>query len=306
MRRQQVDYRVRVGQMVAKRQALEKEKSDGQAPRNDFFHQLSIAVDPETGSALQGKELIGEAALLVGAGTDTSSATLSGLFFYLTSSEPHNRQALSRLTQEIRTTFGEVDEIKFAGVNSKLVGCKYLRVCIDEALRLSPPVPGLLERLVLNGGATVDGVYVPAGYTITAAPYAVHHGSGHFGGHENEFIPERFLDDTYRGKMSMDAPITATPSQKQTFMAFSQGPRGCLGKTMAYMEMSVAVARLLFLYDIRRSPKRVAEVSPQGGKVEVSNSDEYITQDWFLVERAGPFIDLRRRADIQYPNGTAS
>ena len=68
---------------------------------------------------------------------------------------------------------------------------------------------------------------------------------------------------------------------------------------MAYMEISVAVARLLFLYEVRRSTSKVADISPQGSKVDVSKFVEYATQDWFLAERAGPFIDLQRRAGVQ-------
>jgi cytochrome P450 len=64
---------------------------------------------------------------------------------------------LEKLTEEIRTSFQSEDEIDFAGVSA----LPYLLACLDEALRMYPPVATGLPRVVPAGGAAVCGTYVP-------------------------------------------------------------------------------------------------------------------------------------------------
>ncbi len=45
--------------------------------------------------------------------------------------------------------FCDVEDIKSG---EKLNGCKYLRACLDESMMMSPPVPGMLHRMVRPGG----------------------------------------------------------------------------------------------------------------------------------------------------------
>lgn len=72
-----------------------------------------------------------------------------------------NPEKLETLKNEIRGAFNGVGEI----VSGKqLTECNYLKACIDEAMRLAPPVPGLLPREVTAPeGIVVDGVILPQG-----------------------------------------------------------------------------------------------------------------------------------------------
>jgi cytochrome P450 len=72
----------------------------------------------------------------------------------------HNPSILKKLTDEIRSTFETVEDIN-SGLALNL--CTYLRAVIDEAMRLSPPVGGILPREVLPGGLDVDGIHIPEG-----------------------------------------------------------------------------------------------------------------------------------------------
>lgn len=77
--------------------------------------------------------------------------------FYLV----HNPTKLAILKDEIRSAFNSVDEIVSG---KKLSDCHYLKACIDEALRLAPPVPTLPPREVIAPeGIVVDGVFLPQG-----------------------------------------------------------------------------------------------------------------------------------------------
>ena len=68
---------------------------------------------------------------------------------------PH---AYTRLTSEIRTAFPTSPQnMKF----TQLAELPYMNACIDEALRIFPPVPTGLTRTVPSGGDTVSGHFIP-------------------------------------------------------------------------------------------------------------------------------------------------
>ncbi|KAI8282818.1 isoamyl alcohol oxidase [Colletotrichum sp. SAR11_57] len=101
----------------------------------NVFSYLETAKDPDGESTLSKSEIRAESATLVVAGSDTSSTTLAATLFYLSG----NARAYARLCHEIRSTFDSVEDIR---IGAKLSSCNYLRACIDEALRMSPPVGG--------------------------------------------------------------------------------------------------------------------------------------------------------------------
>ncbi|KAI8208912.1 FAD-linked oxidoreductase apf9 [Colletotrichum sp. SAR 10_86] len=101
----------------------------------NVFSYLETAKDPDGESTLSKSEIRAESATLVVAGSDTSSTTLAATLFYLSG----NASAYARLCHEIRSTFDSVEDIR---IGAKLSSCNYLRACIDEALRMSPPVGG--------------------------------------------------------------------------------------------------------------------------------------------------------------------
>lgn len=94
------------------------------------------------------------------AGSDTTSTALSAAMYYLA----RNPVKLEILQKEIRGAFNGVGEISGG---KQLADCNYLKACADEAMRLAPPVPGLLPREVTAPeGIVVDGVFLPQGVRI--------------------------------------------------------------------------------------------------------------------------------------------
>ena len=129
-------------------QAAERAKRGMDVDRKDFFHYLLEAKDPESGQGFSQPELWSESGTLIVAGSDTTSTVVAATIFYLL----HNPQTREKVQQEVRGTFEDVEEI---GIGAKLFGLHYLRACIDEAMRLSPPAPGLMPRQVLHGGLEI-------------------------------------------------------------------------------------------------------------------------------------------------------
>ncbi|KAH0836078.1 hypothetical protein AYO21_02719 [Fonsecaea monophora] len=291
-----VRFRQDVSVYVEQRFAVEKadaEKAE-EDRRRDFFYYLLHAKDPQTGDRFMPKDLIGEAALLIGAGSDTSSTAMSGLFFYLLRDE----RVLARLQAEVRGAFDTVEDIRYS---ARLTSLPYLRACVDEAMRMTPPVPGLLDRLVLAGGARIDGHDIPAGTTVGVPIYAIHHNERYFP-KSFSYIPERWIAEDAETS-SRVAGFTVTPSSvevcRSAFHAFSSGPRGCVGKNMAYMELLTAVARAMWLFDARLKPgDHSGEGGPQWNEPGRERVTEYQLKDWLISDREGPIVQFKPREGV--------
>jgi cytochrome P450 len=205
-------------------QAAERTARKDSEERKDFFYHLLHAKDPETGEGFQMNELWSESNLLIVAGSDTSSTAIASTLRFL-ALYPEVRQ---KLTSEVRERFSSPDEIR----GKALSDIPYLRACIDEAMRLAPPVPGVLPRVTLSD-SVIDGHFVPAGVEIGTCAYALHHNSLVYKDSET-YRPERWLSE--------DAP-------RSSFVPFSVGSRSCLGRSLAYVELDMAIARTVFMYD---------------------------------------------------------
>jgi len=268
--------------------------SDGKSPCKDFTHYLLRARDPVTSAGLTTAELHADSALLMHAGSDTTSIAMSACIFDLL----HNPPSLAALIHEIRSTFASTEAIRSGPA---LNSCTYLRACIDETLRLSPPVPSHLPREILPGGLTVNGHWLPPGTVVGTSPWAIHHNS--------EYFPDPFAFQPERWIIG-DSNAEAVAAARSAFCAFSLGSRGCVGKSVAYLEVSLALANLLWLYDIS-----LGEGDPTGGGAEVApagwrgrtpegeslpeerrREDEYQLFDRFTADRDGPMVRFRNRS----------
>lgn len=163
-------------------------------------------------SGLTRHEMYENASVLMVAGTETTATLLSGLTYYLLK----NPEQMKRLTDEIRSTFQHESDITI----ERLQAMKYVHACLEEGLRMYPPVPNGLPRLTPEGETTtIDGKAIPGGVGVMATHLAVYRNPDNFKNPET-FVPERWLPEEkqYAG------------DKKQSFQPFSLGPRGCLGK----------------------------------------------------------------------------
>ncbi|TLD24226.1 hypothetical protein PspLS_06433 [Pyricularia sp. CBS 133598] len=178
----------------------------------------------------------GNSILLIGAGSETTATALSGLTWLLS----QNPKVLKKLTTEVRSAFTSTDQITSTGVNS----CKYLLACVEEALRVYPPLAQPHYRIVPRGGATVNGEYLPEDMVVSVPKYAV--ARSHLNFHRpDDFVPERWLGDGERGEFAND--------QRDASQPFSVGPRACIARNLAYLEIKLIIARLVWQYDIENA-----------------------------------------------------
>lgn len=211
-------------------------------------------------------------------GADAANTALTSIWYFL----GHHPDVLNRLTESIRRSFASAEQISSGHV---LTNNAYLKACVDESLRLCPPVPTLLPREVCPGGLNVMGHHLPQGTVVGVPTYALHHKDGCFD-RPFEYDPSRWLAEGEQGVRpgeGNDPEVLAR--QRAALIPFSVGPRACIGKKVSLLELYATVARVLFDYDLRLQPgTEHLGVGPQG---------EYKIRDHFIVGKEGPILQFR-------------
>jgi cytochrome P450 len=121
--------------------------------RPDFFGSILKHNDTEKGFSFQ--ELITNGSTLIIAGSETTATLLSGVTYLLL----RNPVVLAKLQNEIRSTFTKEEEITLDTCNK----LEYCLAVLTEALRMYPPVPVGLPRIVDAQGDMIAGNWVPGG-----------------------------------------------------------------------------------------------------------------------------------------------
>ncbi|CAG8973327.1 hypothetical protein HYALB_00000090 [Hymenoscyphus albidus] len=185
------------------------------------------------------QELLETCVSFIIGGSETTATLLSGLTYYLL----ENPRVLAKLTHEVRTSFSSQEEINSA----KIPNLTYLPAVLSEALRLFPPVPGHMRRVVPSGHhVTISGHTVPPDTRVAVDIYSTGHCSHNFFKPE-EFIPERWL---------ADPPAEFRNDKRKVIQPFLVGPRACIGKAFAQLEMKLVLASLLLEFDLERVERK--------------------------------------------------
>jgi hypothetical protein len=285
---------------LADRIALEEHsQKSGKEMRRDVFHYILYARDPITGKGFAREELQADAALLLAAGSDGVALTLAGCIFYLL----HNPATYERLVAEISGAFNSAEELRTPRLNQ----LPYLMACIQETMRISPPLPSSFPRVVLPGGLTIPPsnpldedcgtVHIPAGITVGVAPYAIQHNPLYYPDPWT-FKPERWI------------PSSSTPESlalaRKAYCPFSVGPMDRAGKNMAYLALKLVLVNMLFKFDVKLSGGKKESVllkdwglgSNGGGDLEAKEEGrrrvgEYQVVDFMAGYRDGPVVEVR-------------
>ncbi|KAJ6075992.1 cytochrome P450 [Penicillium canescens] len=210
------------------------------------------------------RDLVVHLSTNVFAGSDTTAIALRAVFYYLLKS-PIKMQ---KLVLEIESAFvrGQLGQpISFQESKNNL---PYLQAVLKEALRIHPSVGLLLERYVPPGGAKLCGHHVPEGTIVGINAWVTQHDRDVFPNPE-KFEPERWLDASEEELKIMD----------QSFFAFGAGPRTCIGRHIAMMEMAKVVPEILHKFELSLSiPEQ-----------------EWETRNIWFVQQKGLVCTLKRR-----------
>lgn len=119
----------------------------------------------------------------------------------------------------------------------------YLTATVHEILRMRPPLPHIIPRLVMKP-TSIGGVLYQPGVHLWGNPWLLHHDPAIYPD-PDEFRPERFLGKT---------PGT------YTWIPFGGGRRRCLGRAIADLEMKSTLREVFTNYSLRRDSPRAQDV----------------------------------------------
>ncbi|KAL6152337.1 hypothetical protein ACJQWK_04477 [Exserohilum turcicum] len=182
-------------------------------------------------------EVFNNATPLIVAGSETTATALSGATYFLN----QNPEVYQKLKTEVRSAFTHRSEITI----SKAAGLRYLAAVIDETMRLYPPSPTSHPRLVTPEGGIIAGYFVPGNTLVGISQYSAFRSPHNFAW-PDEFAPERFVDSNQ---------LAWAGDKRDVLQPFLFGPRNCIGRNLALIEMRLVLALVVFEFDIEVLPE---------------------------------------------------
>lgn len=232
------------------------DRGEGDDQRVDLLARLMEGKD-ETGAKLGRSELTAEALTQLIAGSDTTSNTSCALTFWVCTT-PH---VLPKLQAELDSAIPEGTDVPTFDMVKDL---PYMHNVIQETLRIHSTSSLGLPRVVPSGpGVTLLNTHFPAGTVLSVPAYTIHHSTEIWGPDAAQFNPERWDNVTER--------------QKGAFIPFSYGPRSCVGRNVAEMELALIVATVFRRYKVEVLQKKLE------------------TREGFLRKPVECFVGIQRR-----------
>ncbi|KAI4674448.1 uncharacterized protein J4E88_008182 [Alternaria novae-zelandiae] len=182
-------------------------------------------------------------ASLFGAGSDTTASTLCTAFLALVT----HPESLHAAHHELDTVVGADRSPTFEDEAS----LPYIRALVKEVLRWRPVA-------VLGGtphASTEDdryeGYYIPSGTTVLGNSWAINLNEEYYP-NPHRFDPARFLDEALAERSKAPTPLTGKPHPaKSGHSSFGWGRRICPGANLAENSLYIALAKILWAFDIR-------------------------------------------------------
>ncbi|PVZ96749.1 hypothetical protein BB558_007315 [Smittium angustum] len=204
---------------------LEKDKF------NVHIMQMYMTAKNNDGKKLSYAELVSEMFLMLVAGIDTTSVTMSWLLhIYMVYPDVYRK-----VVEEIDSVFPDRSKaIKSQEARAKL---PYFMATVYECMRLKAAVSGVLFRENNNEGIELSGYYIPPKVDMGMFTEGAHNDT-EIWEKPDSFIPERFL-----GKEG--------DRLKKEVIVFSFGVRICAGRNLAWAEITTVIPNLMRNYNVR-------------------------------------------------------
>ncbi|GAQ42509.1 benzoate 4-monooxygenase cytochrome P450 [Aspergillus niger] len=179
--------------------------------------------------------------------SDTLSSTLAHALYYLTAYPNEYKKLQQALYNHLTRANGTTEW-------STLGSISYLDAIIQETLRLRPAAPSGQPRVTPPEGIQIDEVWVPGNVNVVVPQHVLHRDERFFPRGE-EFLPQRWVD----GDVSRDA-----------FFPFGSGPRACVGKRLAMVELRIILAHIALNFDLEFADEKAAKAFITQGKDTVT------------------------------------
>ncbi|XP_013113990.2 probable cytochrome P450 4aa1 [Stomoxys calcitrans] len=218
----------RLNEFTRKMIKVRREMREKNEIQNKCLLDYMIEISDSNPGEFTEDDIVDEACTFMLAGQDSVGAAVAFTIFLLA----QNPECQSKCEEEIERIFGDDNR---APSMQDLREMRYLEMCIKESLRLYPSVPLIARKL--GEEVRLSKYTLPAGSNVFICPYATHRLPDIYPEPE-KFIPERFSAENSEKRNSY------------AFLAFSAGPRYCIGNRFAIMEIKTVISRLLRSYHI--------------------------------------------------------
>ncbi|QDS71494.1 hypothetical protein FKW77_004574 [Venturia effusa] len=220
-------------------QRLAQEKKTG---RPDFMDRF-LEAQKQHPEVVTNEVLGGYVATTFFAGSDTTAICARAILYY-TLRTPGVLAKIRRELDESGTTYPVPFKIA--------QNLPYLDATIREAMRMHFIGSILLERVVPASGYTLpNGTKLSPGTVIGMTPWTLNFDEQIWGPDPDSFVPERWLQGDEEGKEAFEKRLAV---MKHNDFSFSYGPRVCLGRHIAALEIWKLAPTMLGLLDVSLTP----------------------------------------------------
>nr|QIU80468.1 cytochrome P450 monooxygenase CYP6CY49 [Aphis gossypii] len=177
-------------------------------------------------------DIIANAMLFFAAGTETVAATASYCLYELAI----NTDIQDRLRAEI--TSSKIKHGAQININNEfLEDLHYAEMVINETLRKYTLFATLMRKSTQNYDVPGESLTIEKGQKITIPLYSIHHDPKYYP-NPDTFDPERFTEEE------------KSKRPNGTFLPFGDGPRHCIGKRLAELELKLIISKILSNFEI--------------------------------------------------------
>nr|WCC58060.1 cytochrome P450 [Pharsalia antennata] len=237
-----------------------KYRQENNIKRNDYFE--AMAQTP-SGSLV---EIAAHLSGFIVDGYETTSAGMTFMFYELAK----NPKCQEKLREEINNILGKNNgQLSF----EILKDMPYLEACINESLRLHPPLAQLTRTCsksytlsTISPELKNISVKLEPGLSVIVPLLGLHMDPKYFPSPE-QFIPERFLDKS--------------DAHKYVYMPFGTGLRACLGSRLALLQSKVGIATIIKDFEVSLDEK-------------LQKPLKYDTMYFLLNPKGGAWINCRK------------
>jgi len=196
----------------------------------DLLSMLMQVRDEDNNSQMSDKQLRDEVVTLLFAGQEALAVVLSWTLILLSLHPEVQTKLLTELNEVLGDRCPSVADIPYL--------C-YTKSIIKEAMRLYPPV-AVMPRIAIQD-YEIGGYKVPAGCTVLISAWTMHRHPRYF---ED---PDKFDPDRWDNDLEKRLP-------RGVYLPFGNGPRICIGKSFAEMEMVLIIATIAQKYQLTLVP----------------------------------------------------
>lgn len=205
---------------------------------DDILDMLLHSVYEDSKEGMSDETLREECLVLFVAGHETASNILSWTFYLL---EQHP-EAIDKILKE-KEAISSTSIPTF----DKLLKMEYLNKVISESLRIYPP--SWITGRIAKEDDEIAGIFIPKNTRVIPFIYGLHHSKYHWQ-NSAEFQPDRFTKEAIKQR------------HRFAFLPFGSGPRMCIGRNFALLEMQMIILKILETFQMKLDSKNRIELLP--------------------------------------------